>query len=126
MPSLLCDIVCAVITGRTNVSCRPGNITELWLKSLFFDFFTLTMAAANSPETSVIIDGCTWHLTEGVIVRKREFSSLSDRGMACTTTLAQLASSGFQNGIYYWRFTVKIKEHPLCTYVGGEKSKQCY
>jgi len=50
------------------------------------------MAAAESPETSVTNDGCTWHLTEGVNVRKREFSSLSDRGMGCT--LAQLASSG--------------------------------
>jgi hypothetical protein len=58
------------------------------------------MAAASPPETSVTNDVCTWHLTEGVNVRKGEFSSLSDRGVACT--LAQLSSSGLQNGIYYW------------------------
>jgi len=58
------------------------------------------MEWANSPETSVTNDGCTWHLTEGVCVRKREFSGLSDRCMAGTH--AQLASSGLQNGIYCW------------------------
>lgn len=84
--------------------------------------FTLTMATANSPETSVTNDGCAWHLTEGVNVRKREISSLSDRGMACTR--AQLASSGLQNGIYYWRYTVKINQHPLFVYKDGEKNKQ--
>lgn len=57
------------------------------------------MAAANFPETSVTNDRCTWHLTEGVNVRKREFSILSGRGVACT--VARLASSGLQNGTYY-------------------------
>lgn len=58
------------------------------------------MASANPRETSVANDGCTWHLTEVVCVRKRDFSGLSDRGMVGTP--AQLASSALQNGIYYW------------------------
>jgi hypothetical protein len=56
------------------------------------------MTAANSPETSVTNDGCTWHVTEGVNVRKREFPRLSDRVM--TSTLAQLASNGLIAGWY--------------------------
>jgi hypothetical protein len=75
------------------------------------------MAVANSPETAVTNDGCTWHLTEGVNVRKREFSDLSGWGMA-----------GSVQWIAEWHLLLVIYcENKPTTPVymkGGEKNKQ--
>jgi hypothetical protein len=94
LSSLLCDLMCVVITEviRRSPAFQWQRYKTLAEKLLSSTSFTPTMATANSAETSVTNDGCTWHLTEGVNVRKREFPSLGDRGMTCI--LAQLASNG--------------------------------